>query len=72
MSRYIQLLDLADPKHLDSTVIPGKVEAQISLRIVPDQDLDTIVQSLRDHLQKSFDDLHSPNTLQVRLMLLGN
>ncbi|KAF9485857.1 glutathione degradosome [Pholiota conissans] len=62
-SLTVHNVQISGPKN--STVIPGKVEAQISLRIVPDQDLDTIVQSLRDHLQKSFDDLHSPNTLQI-------
>lgn len=52
---------------LDATVIPGTVKAQISLRIVPDQDLDTIVNSLREHLRISFDGLHSPNNLVVSL-----
>jgi len=50
---------------LDSTVIPGKVNAQISLRIVPDQDLETIIKSLQDYLESSFKQLNSPNTLKV-------
>jgi di- and tripeptidase len=41
------------------------VKAQVSLRIVPDQDLDTIVKSLCDYLSASFDQLHSTNTLRV-------
>lgn len=52
---------------LDATVIPGTVKAQISLRIVPDQDLDTIVNSLREYLRISFDGLQSPNNLVVSL-----
>ena len=52
---------------IDATVIPGTVKAQISLRIVPDQDLDTIVNSLREHLRLSFDGLQSPNNLVVSL-----
>lgn len=52
---------------IDATVIPGTVKAQISLRIVPDQDLDTIVNSLREHLRISFDGLQSPNNLVVSL-----
>ena len=51
---------------LDATVIPGTVAAQLSLRLVPDQDLDTIVRSLRDYLQRSFEGLQSPNKLVVR------
>jgi len=54
---------------VDATVIPGTVKAQISLRIVPDQDLDTIVNSLREHLQISFDGLQSPNNLVVSLKI---
>lgn len=34
----------------DATVIPGTVKAQLSLRIVPDQGLDRIIESLRGHL----------------------
>ena len=52
---------------VDATVIPGTVKAQISLRIVPDQDLDTIVNSLREHLRTAFDSLQTPNNLVVSL-----
>ncbi|KAF8967066.1 hypothetical protein BDZ97DRAFT_1804996 [Flammula alnicola] len=62
-SLTIHNVEISGPKN--STVIPGTVEAQLSLRIVPDQDLDTIVKSLREHLQTTFDNLHSPNTLQI-------
>ena len=53
------------PWTIDATVIPASVKAQISLRIVPDQDMDTIVKSLREYLQKSFDQLQTPNELTV-------
>lgn len=49
----------------DATVIPGLVKSQVSLRIVPDQDLDTIVRALVDHLESSFEKLHTPNKLKV-------
>ncbi len=49
----------------DATVIPGTVEGQFSLRIVPDQDLDTIVESLKQYIQTSFNKLQSPNSLKV-------
>lgn len=53
----------------DSTVIPGKVTAKVSLRIVPDQDLQTIAQSLVDHLRGTFEKSQSPNQLSVRDMM---
>ncbi|KIM66941.1 hypothetical protein SCLCIDRAFT_109662 [Scleroderma citrinum Foug A] len=51
----------------NSTVIPGTVTAQVSLRIVPDQDLESISQSLVSHLQDSFRAFQSPNNLSVRI-----
>lgn len=49
----------------DSTVIPSTVKAQVSVRIVPDQDLHTITESLKDHLRHEFDSFESPNDLKV-------
>ncbi|KIJ60273.1 hypothetical protein HYDPIDRAFT_117355 [Hydnomerulius pinastri MD-312] len=51
----------------NSTVIPGKVTTKVSLRIVPDQDLDTISQALVSHLKSSFGVLQSPNKLSVSI-----
>ncbi|KDR82660.1 hypothetical protein GALMADRAFT_58317 [Galerina marginata CBS 339.88] len=59
----IHNVEISGPKN--ATVIPGTVTAQLSLRLVPDQNLDTIVKSLREYLQKSFDDLQSPNKLVI-------
>ncbi|KJA17478.1 hypothetical protein HYPSUDRAFT_146481 [Hypholoma sublateritium FD-334 SS-4] len=64
-SLTVHNVQISGPKN--STVIPGKVEAQISLRIVPDQGLDDIVRFLHEHLQKSFDDLRTPNTLKINV-----
>ena len=47
-------------------MIPGTVRAQVSLRIVPDQDLDTIAAALCAHVRASFAALASPNSLKVR------
>ncbi|KAI9568340.1 hypothetical protein HD554DRAFT_2260263, partial [Boletus coccyginus] len=47
------------------TVIPGKVTTKLSLRIVPDQDLETVSRTLVGHLNASFDASRSPNTLSV-------
>ncbi len=49
----------------NSTVIPSTVEASISIRIVPDQSLQTITSSLVNHLITSFKQLSSSNELSV-------
>ncbi|KAH8114659.1 Zn-dependent exopeptidase [Phellopilus nigrolimitatus] len=51
----------------NATVIPATVKAKVSLRIVPDQDLDTIIHSLREHLLTSFDAIKSPNSIDVQM-----
>lgn len=51
----------------NSTVIPGTVTAQVSLRIVPDQDLETVSRSVVSHLQASFNSFNSPNALSVTI-----
>ncbi|KAH7097612.1 Zn-dependent exopeptidase [Auriculariales sp. MPI-PUGE-AT-0066] len=51
----------------NATVIPACVKATVSLRVVPDQDTDTIAQSLVDHLELNFRALQSPNTLNVQI-----
>ncbi|KAI0263416.1 hypothetical protein BC834DRAFT_887180 [Gloeopeniophorella convolvens] len=47
------------------TVIPASVAAQVSLRIVPDQALDTVCAALVQHLRASFDGLRSANSIKV-------
>ncbi|KAJ9476237.1 putative di- and tripeptidase DUG2 [Pseudozyma hubeiensis] len=42
----------------NSTVIPSSVSAQVSLRLVPDQDLATIEGSLLNHVNTTFDSLY--------------
>lgn len=49
----------------NKTVIPRRVNADIAMRLVPDQDLDTISCSLISYCQSTFDALGSPNTLKV-------
>ena len=56
----------------EATIIPGTVTARLSLRIVPDQDLDTIVRSLRDYIQTSFNVLQSTNGLKVNPFIIKN
>jgi len=53
------------------TVIPASVTAQVSLRIVPDQVLDTVCTELIQHLRASFDALNSANTIKVKLFRIA-
>ena len=54
-----------DGRCVDSTVIPSKVRAHISVRIVPDQDLESIAASVQEHLKAQFQRMRSPNKLNV-------
>ncbi|KAI0293587.1 Zn-dependent exopeptidase [Russula brevipes] len=47
------------------TVIPASVTAQVSLRIVPDQVLESVCETLVQHLRASFDALNSSNTIKM-------
>ncbi|GLB38271.1 putative zn-dependent exopeptidase [Lyophyllum shimeji] len=58
-------LEISGPKN--ATVIPALVRSQVSVRIVPDQDLDTIVKALCAHLDTSFESLQSPNKLKIKV-----
>jgi len=49
------------------TIIPSKVSAKVSIRIVPNQSLTTITNALVEHLNSKFDELESPNVLNVKI-----
>jgi acetylornithine deacetylase/succinyl-diaminopimelate desuccinylase-like protein len=51
----------------DSTVIPGSVRARVSIRIVPDQEVDAIAATLQAHLESTFRMMGSPNRLVVNV-----
>ncbi|ORX38699.1 hypothetical protein BD324DRAFT_621968 [Kockovaella imperatae] len=51
----------------NKTVIPRRVTADISMRIVPDQDLETITANLKAHCKNLYDDLHSSNTFEIKV-----
>lgn len=51
--------------YLDRTVIPSSVKTQLSVRIVPDQDLAQIAVGLEQYIREIFANLKSPNTLNV-------
>ncbi|KAG8907880.1 hypothetical protein FRB99_001739 [Tulasnella sp. 403] len=54
---------ISDSGFGNSTIIPSRVRAKISLRTVPDQITDEIVKSMEAYIQSTFSDLSSPNTL---------
>ena len=53
----------------DATVIPSTVTARVSIRIVPDQDLDTISKALQEHLKSQFATIQSSNQIEVNLAI---
>lgn len=62
----IHNIEVSGPKN--ATVIPGSVTAQISIRIVPDQELSVISQALVDYLEQSFKTLDTANTIKVQVV----
>ncbi|KAG8950299.1 hypothetical protein FRC03_012908 [Tulasnella sp. 419] len=48
----------------NSTIIPAHVRAKVSIRLVPDQDLATVVSSLEECVKNLFNTLGSPNELK--------
>ena len=51
----------------NSTVIPSKVEATVSLRLVPDQGIEDIEASLRQHVQDEFARMRSRNRVSIEV-----
>lgn len=51
----------------NSTVIPHSASSNISIRIVPDQDLHTISSTMISYLQSCFAGFKSSNTLEVKI-----
>ncbi|GAA5904558.1 hypothetical protein JCM6882_004907 [Rhodosporidiobolus microsporus] len=53
------------PGPAQKTLIPNSASASISIRIVPDQSLEDIVEKLKTHLRASFADLKTRNSLAI-------
>ncbi|KAJ8457580.1 hypothetical protein ONZ51_g11443 [Trametes cubensis] len=64
-SLTVHNVEVSGPRN--STVIPSKVRAHISVRIVPDQDLESIAASVQEHLKAQFQRMRSPNKLNVTI-----
>ncbi|KAG7192369.1 uncharacterized protein KQ657_001768 [Scheffersomyces spartinae] len=65
-SLTIHAMNVSGP-HNNTTVIPQTATASISIRIVPNQDLNHIKASLVKYLHTSFDQLKSENLLSVNI-----
>lgn len=50
------------------TVIPSEVSVGLSIRLVPEQNLKLIVSNLLKHIQTSFENLNSPNRLDIEVL----
>jgi len=61
----VHSIEASGPKN--ATVIPSTVTADISVRIVPDQDLDRVTNSLIASLNSSFESLDSQHELRVKI-----
>ncbi|KAK9467574.1 hypothetical protein V1512DRAFT_237272 [Lipomyces arxii] len=56
---------ISAPGPSNETIIPHSITSAISLRIVPDQEIDVISASLKDYLSAQFAALHSPNHISI-------
>ncbi|GFR43583.1 hypothetical protein Agub_g4680, partial [Astrephomene gubernaculifera] len=54
------------------SVIPKAAQGKVSVRFVPNQDADQLVDCLRRHLQRSFSALGSSNTIDLHVEARGN
>lgn len=52
---------------LDDSVVSSHASASISLRLVPDQQVDEIIETLKEFLQNKFAALESRNTLTIKI-----
>jgi len=62
-SLTIHNIESTGPK--SATVIPGAIKAQLSLRIVPDQELEALADLLKEFLSTTFGTFQSPNILKI-------
>ncbi|GAA6048648.1 hypothetical protein JCM3770_001999 [Rhodotorula araucariae] len=53
------------PGPAQKTLIPNSATASVSIRIVPDQSLEDIVEMLKNYLQRSFETLKTTNKLTI-------
>jgi di- and tripeptidase len=62
------IANIASTGSTNKTVIPKRVTADISMRIVPDQELKVITEGLEEFCKMTFEDLGSENGFEVSLL----
>ncbi|KAI9298923.1 WD40 repeat-like protein [Neoconidiobolus thromboides FSU 785] len=67
----IHKMDSSGPK-THSTVIPNWARADVSMRIVPDQDINAISQSFIEFIEKLFSQLNSKNKIEITIRQSSN
>ncbi|GMM37363.1 glutamine amidotransferase subunit [Saccharomycopsis crataegensis] len=65
-SLTIHKLRVSGPKN--STIIPKVASTTLSLRIVPDQNIDTVKSSLVNYLRDNFSKFNTTNILKIKIM----
>ncbi|BGP43435.1 hypothetical protein JCM10449v2_007470 [Rhodotorula kratochvilovae] len=55
------------PGPAQKTLIPNSATASVSIRIVPDQSLEDIVEMLKNHLSRAFETLKTTNKLTIEI-----
>ncbi|RHZ75258.1 hypothetical protein Glove_216g180 [Diversispora epigaea] len=64
-SLTIHKIDVSGPNN--ATVIPCKAKANVSMRIVPDQDLNVIVKDFQSYVKSIFETLKTENDLSITI-----
>ena len=62
-SLTIHQVDVSGPKN--RTVIPRSAKASVSMRIVPDQEVNDITKSFEEHVRNVFGQLDTENEIEV-------
>lgn len=65
-SLTIHKIDVSGPGN--NTVIPRSSKGSLSIRIVPEQNVEEIKKGFISHLQNSFKEFNSDNTLEVKIV----
>ncbi|CAG8844808.1 26379_t:CDS:2, partial [Racocetra persica] len=66
----IHKIDVSGPNNV--TVIPRSAKAAVSMRIVPDQDLEEIAANFVEYVELVFGDLKTDNTIKITINSLAD
>ncbi|KAG0287582.1 hypothetical protein BGZ98_004588, partial [Dissophora globulifera] len=69
-SLTIHQVDVSGPKN--RTVIPRSAKASVSMRVVPDQDVNDITKSFEEHVRKVFGQLDTENKIEIDIKVVAD